>query len=1162
MTGVPPTTSPPALADAADRHRISAGALDRTLFVEAGAGTGKTSQLVERICNLVVHEGVALPAIAAITFTEAAAAELQNRVRMALEERRRQATSDHDRARCEAALADADRTVIATLHGFASRLLSEFDVRAGLPPSVRVLDEVASQLAAEQRWHRFVDELYADPGNEVLLERAALLRVPIEPQFEGQVTLRQVADDLGNSWDLLEPVATRPLPPLGPIDLAPLRQAVAGVEAILDTCSDPTDTLFVRLVDLVESVRAVLGSEPAWALYAVRESQPEWKKFISGRGKKGTWTDVEAARGAGKAVSEVAAELLMSAADEVLQHLLVRTARFVLESAEQRRRDGGLEFHDLLVLARDLLRTDAMVRDDLHRRYTHLLLDEFQDTDPIQIELATRIAAAVAAPAGQRWNEHDTADGSLFFVGDPKQSIYRFRRADIELFLEARDRFGSGEGLARLTTNFRTVEPVLDWVNAFFGANMADEIPGRQSSYEPLHAHRRADSGADHRPLLLGGPHPDPKVSASALREVEAEDVATTVAAILARPAEWPVHDPSADGSWRPARPDDITVLLPTRTSLPFLRDALDRHGVAYRLATGTLVYDTPEVRDILAVLRAIDDPGDELSLVAALRSPLYACSDVDLLTFRQAGGRWDLRADPPAALPDDHPVPAACRHLLSLHEQRWWRSPSALIAALLEERHGWLLAFGAPRPDDVWRRLRFLVDQALLFEEAGGAGLRGFVEWAALQGADGGRVHEPMLPETDEAAIRIMTIHGAKGLEFPITVLSGLTSAPAGNRHGVSLLWNAAGTPELSINSTLRTAGHQLRADLEAEMDAEEKLRLLYVATTRARDHLILSAHHKTDTTVTYARQLWEFAAGTGAELVRRPASAHGSAEAGAGRAGAVDPVDPAPVIPPGADVAADVDPPVDEPVVAPPPAEVWAERERWQAERAALLAPFEQPSVVSATAMADLVHGAATAEPLVDEDDDGADLDAAADTDRPFARRRGRAGTAVGQAVHGTLEAIDLRAPTAVSDLVRRQCALGAIGRLESTVGQLVRSALGSDAVRLASTNRHHKELYVAAPIGDRVIEGYVDLLIETTDGLVVVDYKTDSVSSDSEIDAKLDRYELQAASYAVALEAVTGMDVVECRFVFCRPKGAVERSVRDLAGAKARVRAALGG
>src|SRR5690606_39230225 len=139
-------------------------------------------------------------------------------------------------------------------------------------------------------------------------------------------------------------------------------------------------------------------------------------------------------------------------------------------------------------------------------------------------------------------------------------------------------------------------------------------------------------------------------------------------------------------------------------------------------------------VRDALSTLRAVDDPSDELSLVAALRSPLYACSDVDLFTYRRAGGRWDLRREPGDGVEADHPVRLALEHLRSLWELRWWLGPAALLDRLLRDRHAQLLGFGDPRPKEVWHRLRFLLDQAREFEESGGGGLRAFVDWAELQ--------------------------------------------------------------------------------------------------------------------------------------------------------------------------------------------------------------------------------------------------------------------------------------------------------------------------------------------------------------------------------------------------------------------------------------------
>ena len=202
-----------------------------------------------------------------------------------------------------------------------------------------------------------------------------------------------------------------------------------------------------------------------------------------------------------------------------------------------------------------------------------------------------------------------------------------------------------------------------------------------------------------------------------------------------------------------------------------------------------------------------------------------------------------------------------AIEHLHSLWDERWWLTPAALLERLLRERHAFLLGLGDPRPTEVWRRLRFLIDQARAFEEANGGDLRAFVEWAELQGADSARVHEPLLPETDDEAVQILTIHGAKGLEFPITILSGMTTQPGNARQGVSLVWDEDGSPEVRLRKGIATANHEPRFDLELEMDQHEKLRLLYVAATRARDHLIVSAHHKVGTTKpTYASRIWNY--------------------------------------------------------------------------------------------------------------------------------------------------------------------------------------------------------------------------------------------------------------------------------------------------------------
>ena len=1109
------------------RDLITRDGLGQTLFVEAGAGSGKTSALVERIVNLVIVEGVRLSNVAAITFTEAAAAELQARIRVRFEQMRddpERAEAQRDRA--SEAIADADLAAISTLHGFASRMLSEFAVAAKLPPQVRVLDEVSSQLAHEDRWHRFVDALYDEASNEQLLVRAALLNVALEPSYPKHSTLKDVAIDFNQNFDRLGPLAAQadaPAQPLPPIDFSAFDAAAGELHDSLAACTDQTDKFYEHLSSKVlpELERLHQIADPDRRLAALAEIPP----FGKGYGKKGNWPDLPSLKELIVELNEAKTAIVTEASAAVIQRLLIPMAAECLAAAAQRRSDGGLEFHDLLVLAREMLRTSEEARLALHDRYTHLLLDEFQDTDPIQIELALRIATAVSS-GSEDWEALDVDAGRLFFVGDPKQSIYRFRRADISLFLRARERFGPGGTYAKLTTNFRTVEPILEWVNVLFTQLMGAGDGDRQPAYEPLVAFRAADSGVDHKPVLLGGEHPDPKVKAAQLRELEAADVAEVVADIVAHPDAWPVGD--GKGGWRPAELSDVAILVPTRTSLPFLRSELDDADISYRLSTGTLVYATQEVSDALAALRAVDDPTDALSLVAALRSPLFACSDADLFTFVSAGGQWDLRADPPPEVAADHPVRLALTSLRSLWENRWWTTPSSLLDQLLRERSAAMLGFGSVRPADVWRRLRFLLDQARSFEESVGGDLRAFLDWAALQGADLARVHEPILPETDDDAVRIMTIHGSKGLEFPITILSGLTTKLDSRRPGIGVLWNEEDLPEVRVRSTAATLGFDATSTVESEMDGHEKQRLLYVGLTRARDHLIVSAHHKKNLAWgSFGGIVWNKV--DSVDLWRRFESGEG----------------PPPEIP--------------GPRAVPFPLD---DRESWQRDRAVLTASAETPRVVSATGVATAALAEATAE--ADPDDDR--FDQAEDGVVPT-RRRGRAGSAIGSATHAVLQMVDLADPVDLDLHVKQQCAIESIPGHEGVVALLARSALASGAVQLAidAAGRgathypvaHYKELFVAAPVGDRVIEGYVDLLIDTPEGLIVVDYKTDSARTEAEIDAKLASYELQGASYAVALETVTGRTVIDCLFVFCNTRGAIERSVADLDGLKARVR-----
>ena len=1089
------------LADSAARWRISTDT-GATLFVEAGAGSGKTSALVDRVRTLVLVDDVPLSAIAAVTFTEKAGAELRDRLRVEFEKALYDAGDDGQRDRAEQALDDLDAASIGTLHSFAQQLLTAHPIEAGLPPLVEVLDEVGSSVAFEERWAELRQQLLDDDG----IAQPLLLAMAVGVELKH---LRSLARLFGNDWDLIgERVLAEPPDAVRMPDVEPLVAEAARIATAIDDCRDPADRLLPKVTAIRDfGVHLAVAADPETRLAVLQSVRG--LKF--GLGRKANWPDIEAVRADCVALVARATELVEALLDASLRQLSHWVAQRVLESAELRRAEGRLEFHDLLVLARDLLRRDASVRDALQQRFQRLLLDEFQDTDPIQIELAVRIAGGSQASAPD-WRDVAVPPGRLFVVGDPKQSIYRFRRANIATYLSAQDTLGD---TVALTTNFRTVPPVLAWVNRVFGA-LIQPVDGAQPSYQPLMPHRAAadptpagpsgqlalpfnGSASDEPPVVtvLGATeHTDlPRAQASVLREREASEVAAVIQRALQD--GWRIWD-ARRRDWRPAGPGDIAVLVPARTSLPYLEEALDGAGVPYRAEASSLVYQTAEVRDLLACARALADPSDQLATVTALRSPLFGCGDDDLFTWKQAGGLFTLTAPVPDELMS-HPVGVAMKWLRRTHYESRWLAPSEVLAAIVADRRMLEVAATGPRTRDAWRRLRFVVDQARAWSEVEHGGLRGYLAWAAHQGEETSRVAEAVLPETDTDAVRVMTIHAAKGLEFPIVVLSGMTASP-NRQKGVQVIWPPEGGYAVKVRSTVQTEDFDLVQPLDEQMDAYERRRLLYVAATRARDHLVVSLHRGT-------RRM-----DSNAELF----AAHGAATAGA-------------VAFSGTPVPAGL--PTSDRATAPPPYAEWLDRmtaareaSRWKSAQSA--------------------SGLEGTDPAVDPEDAGL-AKGARDVELP-PWSKGRYGTAIGRAVHGVLQEVDLVTGAGLDAAVAAQCVAEGVVDFTEVVAALARSALGSDVVRRAAARDHWRESYVGTAHDDgSVLEGFVDLIYREDDGgLVIVDYKTDAVPA-AALPPRVAYYAPQLRSYVDTVRNA-GNQVSGATLLFLNPEGAESRPV----------------
>lgn len=1101
-------------ADHAQRERILTSHSE-TLFVEAGAGTGKTTSLVARVVHMVATGHLdKIGDLAAITFTENAAAELRSRIREGLEGAGRgahleQKYDEVQRGRCLAALGSLEDAVIMTLHGFSARILGEAPIEAGLPPGFGVADTMTSSVSADDAWRGFLDQLLEDEAVRPQL----LAGLTIDPRI--LTTLHDIAGAMSGSWDRLvdHPLQVRPLPRINGHEVtAALREALkdraqwpsddnltaclegrtsAAMKA-LDKATDPMDVLEL----LTAKLGAKGGQAAAWDRAGLSKA------------------DVVAAL----AIAEDARlKLLGDIGAAVTETLAAQVQNWVLLEAERRCSEGSLDFHDLLVFARNLLRDTPSMRRRLHETWPVLMVDEFQDTDPLQVEIVHLLAGSHDDQtwAGQQtksWMEVPVQEGRLFFVGDAKQSIFRFRRADIGTFRAVGTRYCQGQ--TALTVNFRSVPGVIGAANAVFQSLFGDDASSG-IDYLPLQEFRRtepANDGLDANAApvqLLGGPT---GADMATIRMRESAHIADLI--VRAKAEGWVVGAKEP----RPASFGDVAILLPTRTSLGSLERALQARDVPYRVESRSLVWATDAVGDLVTMLQAIDSPSDEVAVLAALRHPGLACTDVTLVEWRAAGGHWNYMAKAPESLPVDHPVAAGLSELRRWHEARWWMPVNELVASLVRDLRLIELTATTKRPRDHWRRLRFVIDQSRAWCDAGGSGLGGFVDWAVHQIENEADVLETVVPESDDDAVRILTVHGSKGLEFPITIVAGLSSAGG---HASNLVWGVDGRPQVRLKARLlETHGY---ADANTSDDRESKLestRLLYVALTRAMDYLVLGCYHKPPKAgaKSHAQKVWDLLSTSGlavtdamsADSTRLVSTAPLPSDMGGALLRSL----------PG--------------------------RDAFAGEREALLVAVGARVATSPTALVKAAEVKAVLEEAAIEESRAHTTPDDAPTSesgpRKYPRRGSSKGAAIGTAVHRVLELVDLANPNdgEIMRLAELACAESEIPALVKDVADRVATALRAEVVHQAGqSGRAWREVYLIVRDGDRFVEGYIDLLAEPPNGrLVVVDYKTDRVDSADDVAAKEAYYAPQLAQYQSAIRAVAGAAEVTTQLVFAVP------------------------
>lgn len=840
-------------ADQRVRARIRED-LATTLIIEAAAGTGKTTALVSRIVAVIARGLTTLNRIVAVTFTEKAAGELKLRLRAAIERARNDehAFDAMSRQLLSDSLAQLEEAHIGTIHSFCADLLRERPIAAGVDPMFEIAPEETARGLFEAAFELWFAESLENPGpalRRVLRRRTLADREGPRPLLLASARALLEWRDFTTPWRREEFDRDRAIDALidailAAADIAdqadtddwlrrsfekialPVREAIR-LEAVRTRDYDALEDTLIRLLS---------GSQNHWG----------WK----GRGAQfGSITRAEAfeRRAAIRQRLDEFRELAGANLAPILRDELWPVVGYY---DELKRRAGRLDFVDLLLLARDLVRDNNAVRVELQERFSHIFIDEFQDTDPLQAEILMLLAAD--DPAAANWLSVTPVPGKLFIVGDPKQSIYRFRRADVALYQSVKRRLCErGAALEYLNVSFRAVPEIQRLVNSAFAPLMPSESE-TQPTYAPLEPFRAQPDG---QPAVVVLPVPQPY---SKYGKITDWSIESSLPDAVAGYIDWLIKD----SGWTVTERDDPTMRVPIRPRhicLLFRRlnswrgaraqdmtrgyvRALEARQIQHVLVRGGSFNQREEVEAIRNALTAIERPDDELSVYATLRGPFFALTDGALLHFRHSlGSLHPFRPFSEELAPDLDEVRSALTVLRELHRGRNRRPAAETIAKLLAATRAHAGIANWPTGEQALANLRRLMDMARRYEiQSGATSLRGFVDMLEDR-ADREEAGDAPVVEEGAEGVRIMTVHSAKGLEFPIVLLADLTcNETARDAHRYV-------DPERRLCAQV-LAGCRPRELLERQAgekrrDEEEAVRLLYVATTRARDLLIIPA-------------------------------------------------------------------------------------------------------------------------------------------------------------------------------------------------------------------------------------------------------------------------------------------------------------------------------
>jgi ATP-dependent helicase/nuclease subunit A len=1111
----------PTLTDSQDRL-LAETTWDRNVVVVAGAGTGKTTILVNRILNLLLREPspLAITEIVALTFTNKAATEMKQRLRAQLLRLTQQADEQIDvfrtryhlsaeqvGERARTALEQMEKAQIGTLHSFAAHLLRLHPLESELDPSFQEDDGSRFKELFHSCWDRWLDDELGSAGPQHDRWRRVLAGTTLDDLRQFTAAL---AGDFVDLDELEHQCRSSSLE-------GALRGWIAATYGRAVTLLAAQDRPKRRkaenmLAAAVQSLALLLEEGPSGLAHLPQDERAVLEKDL---GKAPAGWDEAAFQGAASIIG--LAQQFLTVDQLYFQEVITLVRPFLHQVRHGFLTSGWIAFDGLLAQAKTLLRDHPAVRARIKQTYRAILVDEFQDTDPVQYEIILYLGER-AGSHQTAWHDVDLEPGKLFIVGDPKQSIYAFRRADIEAFerVVAKIRAGGG-GVYSLVTNFRSDGAVLDVVNNVFDRlfQPAEHVQpaNERLAARPQRKPEVSVSGAQLRLVTPG--EDDEEFDVQAATRAEAEALARWLKEELL-PGTTVTDRDRREG---PLQPGHIALIFRKLTQAQVYLDALRRYDIAYITDGEKHFYRRQEIIDLVNLLRVIDNPHDTIALVGILRSPLGGITDRDLLALQQIEGLVYQQRERLSAW--NHPQAGMVRRLYErlaeLHQLAPLRPVPDAIDLIFERLPILELAAASLHGEQAVANLRKIRDMAETLADRPHLTLTGFVDLMMTRVSEQPDEAESALSEESLDAVRVLTIHKAKGLEFPVVILPGLHQGSKNLRKGPSIHhdWSSR-CYSLQMGGRSNLGAVLVDMKMAAREEAEQR-RLLYVGMTRARDLLVLSGGQTTkpghDTVLSLL-----------GETIADGESLSTADQICVGTSRLTRVITPATVV---------------------------ARRRRQEPLSTIAPRPALGPILIRRQArQVEWEQRRSTPRRVTPSSLTGDRPDAV--MPRTATGRGSDLARLIGVCAHAVLEQWDFNRPcteicTVIEQTCRRVVAQDHPHLMAGVIEDLTmlfRSFLSSEPCKkLQRATVLGREVPFVMPEGEgQMMEGVIDLIYRLEDRIWIADYKTDDVAAE-DVQARADHYRSQADSYSRAVASSLGLPSLSFQFVFLRPGIAID-------------------